>query len=122
MKKIVIAVLAVVMILCVVSCGNSALKEYAGTYTGVQSKFVGDEEWVTDEEFSLELKGDGTGVSKRDGAEYKLTWALEGENFTMTETFLGISIDYTGTLKNGELHIYNGDPTDDLTCEYVFKK
>ena len=40
----------------------------------------------------------------------------------MKETFLGMSIDYTGTLKDGELHIYNGEPESDLTYEYVYKK
>ena len=40
----------------------------------------------------------------------------------MTEKFLGMTIDYTGTLKDGELHIYNGDPSSDLTYEYVYKK
>ena len=40
----------------------------------------------------------------------------------MKETFMGISIDYTGTLKDGELHTYNDEPTDDLTYEYVYAK
>ncbi len=122
MKKIVIAILALVMLISVVSCGNSALKDAAGTYPGVKSKFVGDENWVTDEEFSLELKADGTAISMRDGMEYNATWSLEGENFKMTETFLGMSIEYTGTLKDGELIIFNGDPSSDLTYEYVYKK
>lgn len=40
----------------------------------------------------------------------------------MTEKFLGISIEYTGTLADGKLDIFNADPNDDLTCEYVYEK
>ena len=125
MKKTALIILAFAMIVILASCGgNSALKEAAGTYNGVHGKFVGDTEWVdaAKEPFSLVLKDDGTGTSTRDGADYKVTWTLEGENFTMQETFLGMSIDYTGTLKDGELHVYNGEPTDDLTYEYVYGK
>ncbi|MBO4933570.1 MAG: hypothetical protein J5441_00140 [Clostridia bacterium] len=122
MKKTIAAVLALVMALMLVACGSSALKDAAGTYKLQQSKFVGDEEWVTDEEFVLELKDDGTGSSTRDGATYDLTWKLEGETFTMTETFLGLTIDYTGTLKDGKIDMFNGDPESDLTYEYVLAK
>ena len=124
MKKTVLIILAFAMIVILASCGNAALKDAAGTYNGVRCKFVGDSEWIdaADGPFSLVLKDDGTGTSTRDGAEYKITWTLEGENFTMKETFLGMSIDYTGTLKDGELHVYNGEPTDDLTYEYVYGK
>ncbi len=124
MKKIIAMALVVMMALAILaSCGApSEMKEAAGTWTGVHTKFVGDSEWVEEEEFSLVLTDDGKAVSKRGGEEYNATWSLEGENFKMTETFLGIKIEYTGTLKDGELDIFNGDPTDDLTCEYVYKK
>ena len=39
------------------------LSAAAGTYKGIYTKFVGDDTKVEDEEFSLELKDDGTGVS-----------------------------------------------------------
>ena len=123
MKKIIAAALVLVMALSLFACGkgNEAMENAAGTYNGVQSKFVGDEEWE-ECDFVLELKSDGTGTSTRDGTSYEATWEIDGENFKMTETFLGMNIDYTGTLKDGELHIYNGDPGSDLTYEYVFKK
>ena len=31
-------------------------------------------------------------------------------------------LSVTGTLKDGELTIFNGDPSSDLTYEYVYKK
>ena len=121
MKKAIAVLLILVLALSLASCGNSEMKNASGTYTGVHSKWVGSEEWETDP-FSLELKKDGTGTHNRDGLEISVTWEISGENFKMTETFLGMTIDYTGTLKDGELHLYNGEPTDDLTYEYVYKK
>ena len=123
MKKTIAVVMALVMALMLVACGASQeMKDAAGTYKCQQSKFVGDTEWVTDEEFTLELKEDGTGTRTTDGSSYDLTWKLDGETFTMTETFLGLTNDYTGTLKDGRLDIFNGDSTDDLTYEYILVK
>ena len=123
MKKTIAVVLALVMALMLVACGASQeMKDAAGTYKCLQSKFVGDTDWITDEEFTVELKEDGSGSRTTDGNSYDLTWKLEGETFTMTETFLGLTNDYTGTLKDGKLDIFNGDPTDDLTYEYILAK
>ena len=119
MKKIVCIALALLMLFAVVSCGGS--EPNAGTYEGVHAKFVGDTEWV-DEVFSLELKSGGKGTFKRDDMEFDVKWSVNGEEFQMTETFLGMSNEYTGTLKDGTLDIFNGDPTDDFTYEYVFTK
>ena len=119
--KILLVLVAVIGVFSLAGCGKKAdLSKFAGTYVGEYSKFVGDTEKET-EAFSVELKSDGTGVSRRNGGEYKITWSINGENFKMTEKFLG-TIDYTGTLKDGKLHIYNGDPTSDTTYEYVYNK
>lgn len=129
MKKIVNITLVIALVaiglFILTGCGqNPALSAAAGTYEGQYTKFVGDPDTSKDdtEEFTLELKADGTGVHHRNDADFNLTWTLEGDKFTMKETFLGASIDYTGTLANGKLDIFNGDPSDDLTCEYVFEK
>ena len=125
MKKAIVIVLALVMVFALAACGGGAskpMKEAAGTYEGTQCKFVGSTDWVKDEKFSLELKSDGTGTHNRDDMSFDVTWKIDGEDFTMTEKFAGLTIDYNGTLKNGELHIYNGDKTDDLTYEYVYAK
>ena len=123
MKKTIAVVMALVMALMLVACGASQeMKDAAGTYKCQQSKLVGVNDWETDEEFTLELKEDGTGTRTTDGTSYELTWKLEGETFTMTETFLGLTNDYTGTLKDGKIDIFNGDPENDLTYEYVLAK
>ena len=99
-------------------------KVLTGTYEGEQSKFVGDSEWKSSEEdpFSLELKEDGKGTFNREGEEFNVTWDVDGEKFTMKETFLGMTNEYTGTIKDGKLHIYNGEPSNELTYEYSFNK
>ena len=133
MRKITAVLLIFVMILTLAACGKKdgkeaggakidpAMAEVAGSYEGVRLKMVGDDALI-DEEFSVELKADGTGTSTRDGDTYKMTWTLDGEKFTMKETFAGMSIDYTGTLVDGVLDIFNGDPTDSFTYEYVYQK
>ena len=124
MKKAIAIILLIAAVFSLAACGSSGGKgknSAAGKYEGVHCKLVGSEEWE-DEEFSLELKKDGTGTSTRDGSSYKMTWKLDGEDFTMQETFLGMSIDYTGTLKDGTLDIFNGDPEDIWTYEYVYEK
>ena len=101
------------------------LSEFAGTYTGLYTKLVGDDSEGAkneDEEFSLELKADGTGTHNRDDYSFDVTWSLDGDKFKMTETFIGDPIEYTGTLKDGKLDIFNGDPEDMWTYEYVYEK
>ena len=136
MKKFFALALAVLMLASLAACGGGEASEEsaassqgetpealaAGTYEIVKIKFVGDTEWTEDEEGSIVLNADGTGKFNRDGESFNLTWTLDGETFAMTETFLGIKNEYTGTLKNGALDIFNGDPASDLTCEYVLEK
>lgn len=100
---------------------NPAVRAAAGSYAGQYTKLVGSET-KNEEEFSLTLNEDGTGVHARNGMEFKLTWTLEGESFSMKETFIGDPIVYTGTLKDGILDIVNGDPNTPFTYNYVYKK
>lgn len=125
MKKLLVLTLAALMLLALGACGKkepTPQELAAGTYKLVHCKFVGDDEWQTEEGVYLVLNADGTGTSTRSDETYKMTWTVEGEKFTMKETFMGITLDYTGTLKDGELHTYNGDPADPLTYEYVYAK
>ena len=123
MKRTIAVVMALVMALMLVACGASeAQKNAAGTYNFQKGKFVGDNDYATDESFTLKLNEDGTGTRTTDGISYDLTWKLDGESFTMTETFLGLTIDYTGTLKDGVLDIFNDDPEDIMTYEYILVK
>lgn len=101
------------------ACGNRAMADAAGTYKGQYTKWVGGEARETDEEFHLVLNKDGSGKHYRNTLEIDITWKLDDEAFTMNE--LGL-IDYTGTLKDGTLDIFNGDPADVNTAEYVYVK
>ena len=75
-----------------------------------------------EEEFSLELKDDGKGISKRDGLEIKVPdWCVENGEVKLTEKYLG-KIDYTGKLEGKSLVLYNGDPAAPMTYEYVYEK
>ena len=98
--------------------------EVAGTYVGQYTKFVGDPDSARneDEEFSLVLEEDGTGKHNRDDMSFNITWKLDGEEFKMTETFIGDPIEYVGTLKDDKLDIFNGDPQSAFSYEYVYEK
>lgn len=145
MRKLFSTILATVLVFGAVACGGKSVEQTptsapdssaeptavsnpnAGTYNCEKYKCVGDDEnaWAEYEGgFVLELKADGTGTSKRNGDEYKIEWKLEGDEFSMDESMEGVSLklDYSGTLKDGELHIYGGDPENDFTSEYMFKK
>ena len=120
--KLTALVLALALLsILLAACSENPLKAASGTYLGQYTKMVGDDA-REEEEFSLILKEDGTGTHARGGEEYKITWTLTGEDFTMQETFLGLTNDYTGTLKDGALHLFNGDPANIWTYEYVYSK
>ena len=120
--KTLLAVLVLVSVFALSGCGKKDLSSYAGSYKGEYTKMVIDTEKTTGEEFSVELKSNGTGISRRNGAEYNISWSLNGDNFKMTEKFGPLTIDYNGTLKDGVLDIFNGDKEQPATYEYVYKK
>ena len=70
----------------------------------------------------MELQANGTGKSYRNDLEITVpTWSCENGEFKLTEKFLG-TIDYTGKLEGNQLTLFNGDPSNPLTCMYVFEK
>ena len=127
MKKysILLVLVAVFTIVFVTGCGDKKedLSKYAGTYEGKYTALVGDPENKDEEDvFSLELKEDGTGKHNRNGNDFNVTWEIDGEDFKMSETFVGDPIIYTGTLKDGTLKIYNGDKNNNFTYIYYYEK
>ena len=124
MKKILLCALLVFSFIIITGCGNSKMKELAGTYKLEYSKFVGDPDTAKDttEVAEMVLNEDGTGKSNRNGASYEVEWKIDGENITLTETFMGIKIEYNGTIKDGKLDLFNGEKTDALTNETVYTK
>lgn len=122
MKKVLILSLVVVSLFIVTGCGKD-LSKYAGTYVGEYGKFVGDSEDSREyDEFSLELKSNGTGISKRNGLTLNITWDVKNGKFTMQEKMGALAIDYTGKFEEGKLITYNGDENNDLTYKYVYNK
>ena len=95
--------------------------EAVGTYKGLYTKMVGSDE-KKEEEFTLELKSDGTGRHKRNDLDIKIPdWSVENGEVKLTEKFLG-TIDYTGKLDGKNLSLFNGDPANAMTFEYVYEK
>lgn len=126
-SKLLLVAVLFVSVLFITGCGSKEdkkdyKKEVAGTYQGKYTKIVGDDAKNTEEEFSLELNEDGTGKHNRDGESFNVEWDFDGEKFTMKDKFGPLTIDYTGTLKDGKLQIYNGDPEDIWTYEYYYEK
>ena len=120
MRRRAIPLLCLTALLCVLlaACGgkDSAAGFYQGQYTmtGVKRDRFSL--------FSLQLEDDGTGVQTRSGLTIDVTWSLEGRRFSMTETYRGMELSYTGTLEGKTLTLYNGDPDDPWTTQYVYEK
>lgn len=127
MKKIqnllLIAVLAIGVFM-ITGCGKKDLKAYTGTYEKEYEKYVGDPETSknTEDAWTIVLNEDGTGKSNRDDESYDAEWSIDGETFKFTEKFGPIKNEYTGTLKDGKIDMFNGDPKNDLTLEVVLNK
>lgn len=125
------AVLAAALLIGLAACGKAGpaptptptVNPAVGEWIGEYRKFVGDPDDAknTEEPFTLVLTEDGKGFFKRDDNEFEVSWTLEGEALTMQETYLVFTNDYTGVLEEGALHLFNGDPEDIWTCEYVFR-
>ena len=94
------------------ACGSKA-PDVTGRYEVVSAKWEDgsgspDGEWI-----ELEKNGKGTFYM---GYEFDLEWKLDGEDFTGSVTFLGITESLDGTLKDGVLNVQYGD------ISYVFTK
>ena len=101
--------------------GNN-LSKYEGIYKLEYSKYVGDPDTAkeTDEVGEITLSSDGKGKSIRDGLNIDIEWSIDGDNITLTEYYMGIKLDYNGTLKDNKLDIFNGDKTNQFTVEKVY--
>lgn len=127
-KKIRTFITMIIVIILVVSLSgcedNNTDKGYSGVYTGEFRKLVGDSDEDKDTSpFTITLKDDGTGSFNRDGSDFVITkWSVKENKFTMKESCLGETNEYTGTLDGNTLTFYDGDITNELTNMYVSKK
>ena len=130
MKKYLGILLVIVAVFMFSGCGkDEAYKEYAGLYTEEYENLVGDPDTKTPGDgWTFELKEDGTGTSKRNGAEYNLEWHFEGDKLengrhvVIEEKFAGITNTYTGNIDGKTIDVYNGDQSNAFTLHVVFKK
>ena len=120
----ILAVFVIMICLFLVGCGKKEyLSKYAGTYEGQYTKFIGDaDDAIDEEEFKLVLESNGTGTHYRNSLEISVTWSVKDNKINMTEKYMGMTIDYTGTLDGNKLVLYNGDETDPFTAQYVYEK
>ena len=123
-RNLLLVAVAVLGVTLITGCGKNTLKDFAGTYEKEYEKYVGDPETSknTEDEWTIILNEDGTGKSNRDDESYDAEWSLNGENFKFVEKFGPITNEYTGTLKDGKIDMFNGDPTSDITLEIVLNK
>ena len=123
-KNLLLISVLVLGVFLVTGCGKQDLSAYAGTYEKEYEKYVGDPETSknTEDAWTVILNADGTGKSNRDDESYDAEWSLDGENFKFTEKFGPIKNEYTGTLKDGKIDMFNGDPNSDITLEIVLNK
>ncbi len=111
------SILALIIIVIVTGCGKG---DYAGTYTLEYTKYVGDNVKNTSEGGKIILNEDGTGKNRRDGRTIEIEWEIDGDNIKIIETTE--DIEYNGTIEDDKLTIYDGDKSNALTKERVYRK
>ena len=121
-----VAVLLIVLLVCMMftGCIKKNRDPVLGSWRGVYIKFVADSEEneYAEDQFYLDLEKGGKGTHHRDNLDFDIVWALDGKDFTMTETYAGLTVVYKGKMTGEKLDIFNGDPEDPWTCEYVYEK
>ena len=111
-RKLISLFIVLSMVLSLTACGDKS-PDVTGRYEVVSAQWEDgsgspDGEWI-----ELEKGGKGTLYMVY---EYNLEWKLDGEDFTGSVTFLGVTESLDGTLKDGVLSVQYGD------IRYVFIK
>ncbi|HNZ62973.1 MAG TPA: hypothetical protein PKH23_01385 [Bacillota bacterium] len=103
MKKILLIIMAVLLIAGLAACGPSKEeKALLGKYILTDHMYRDASRGELQEAY-IELKAGGKGSSNRDNLDLDIEWTLEGEKLTLKEKFLGIELDFEGSLKDGVL-------------------
>ena len=119
MKKIIAFLLALAMLLSLAACGGGTeeVDPNAGKYIGISAAVGGFSMPMSDiypGETWIELKSGGKGDIMLDGDSYPMTWALEGETFTLTLE----GVDSVGTLSDGVIEV----DLMNMGCVMTFEK
>ena len=107
LKRIMALLLTLCLMAALCAC-KSDKQDVTGKYNVVSATMDG-EDLGTDGEW-IELKKGGKGTFYM-GFEFTLKWALDGEKFTGTFSFLGMEETLEGTLKDGVLTVNYGEVT-----------
>ena len=97
---------------------NKVMDSAKGTYNFVYEKGPLISSTEFDYQFILDGYGGGEYIHK--GSTHKVKYKLEGTTINLTDTITGIK--YNGTLQNGELHIYDGNPNGLNVTEFLYQK
>lgn len=120
MKKIIAFLLALTMLLSLAACGGGSAEEKDpnwGKYIGVSAAVSGFSMPMSEiypGETWIELKSGGKGDIMLDGDSYPMTWALEGETFTLTLE----GVDSVGKLTDGVIVV----DLMNMGCVMTFEK
>ena len=122
MKKIICLLLVCFMLL--IGCGKNEVLSHEGVYKLVYTKYVGDKDKENNIDMTnkITLNSDGTGISVHDGVDHNITWSIDGINIKILESHTESILEYSGTLENNKLDIFDGNKSNSLTKELVYQK
>ena len=112
------AILLIFVFIISACTSNKVVDSAKGTYNFVYEKGPLISSTEFDYQFILDGYGGGEYIHK--GSTHKVKYKLEGTTINLTDTITGIK--YNGTLQNGELHIYDGNPTSINVTEFLYQK
>ena len=114
-----ITAILLIFVFIISACSSNKVMDNAkGTYNFVYEKGPLISSTEFDYQFILDGYGGGEYIHK--GSTHKVKYKLEGTTINLTDTITGIK--YTGTLQNGELHIYDGKPNGLNVTEFLYQK
>ena len=114
-----IIAISIFFVFIISACSSNKVMDGAkGTYDFVYEK--GPIYSSTEYDYQFILDGYGGGEYIHKGSTHKVKYKLEGTTINLTDTITGIK--YNGTLQNGELHIYDGNPTSINVTEFLYQK
>ena len=118
-KKSIILIYVIASIFVLSACSSGGGKDGAeGTYYFVYEKgplFVKD-----NKDYSIVLYGNGKGEYNREGNKHKLKYTFNNPDIEIMDNMTGIK--YKGTVSDGDLLFYDGDPDDPTVSEFFFQQ
>ncbi len=107
-----------IIIVFLIGCTNKAeVDEAVGKYYFVYER--APLHYYDDLDYIMTLDGYGKGEWKREDKIHNIKYTLNGNNIKIEDKLTGIY--YNGTVSDGQLHLYDGDPNDMMVTEYMFE-